>query len=180
MSLAEVYDDLQTTEIEEATMNGNRFDLRNLLIALHYLLKYPTYKDIEGRFGFSKYWSATLVWETIAKLRALQHDKIRWEEDLCKDDIWALTVDGVHCWVEEPQHPEWSQDRRYYSHKFGHAGLMYELGVYLVTSRLLWMRGPFAAGTNGITVAKKEGLVAELRRRGSDWRQGVQLSARCN
>jgi len=97
VSLAEVYDDLQTTEIEEATMNGNRFDLRNLLIALHYLLKYPTYKDIEGRFGFSKYWSVKLVWETIAKLRALQHDKIRWEENLCKDGIWALTVDGVDC-----------------------------------------------------------------------------------
>ena len=43
---------------------------------------------------------------------------------------------------------------------------MYELGICLSTNRLLWIRGPFRAGTSDITVAKTQGLVEELRRRG--------------
>lgn len=166
VSVTEVYHDMQKLGIEEARMEGSRLDLRNLLITLHYLLKYPTYVDMEGRFGFSKFWSSKLVWETIAKVRALKHDKIVWEEDLCENDIWVLSVDGIHCWVKEPPHEIWSQDRRYLSHKYAKAGLMYELGICLVTSRLLWMRGPFPAGNHDITVARREGLVDELLRRG--------------
>ncbi|CAJ1953841.1 unnamed protein product [Cylindrotheca closterium] len=43
---------------------------------------------------------------------------------------------------------------------------MYELGICLSTGRLLWMRGPYPAGTSDITVARTGGLVEELRRRG--------------
>ena len=164
--VAEVYHDLQTTEIEEARVLGGRLDLRNLLIAIHYLWDYPTESSMEARFGFSKYWSRVTAWGMIRKIRALKHAKIRWEEDLCRGDIWVLTVDGIHCWIQEPKHPVWSQNRRYYSHKYAKAGLMYELGICLSTSRLLWMRGPFPAGTSDITVAKNQGLVEELHRRG--------------
>ena len=45
------------------------------------------------------------------------------DEDEDDDEIWALSVDGVHCWIQEPRHPEWSQDRKHYSHKCGHAGV---------------------------------------------------------
>ena len=108
----------------------------------------------------------SLPGNTSKEIRALKHLKIFWEEDLCRDDIWVLTVDGIHCWIQEPKHPVWSQDRKYYSHKYGKSGLMYELGICLSTGRLLWMRGPFPAGTSDITVARREGLVDELSRRG--------------
>ncbi|CAJ1946486.1 unnamed protein product [Cylindrotheca closterium] len=54
---------------------------------------------------------------------------------------------------------------RYYSHKYNKAGLDYELGISLVDNRLLWIRGPFPAGTNELTVLREQGLLAELKRR---------------
>ena len=166
VTVAQVYHDMQTTGIEEAKIQGGRLDLRYLLMGINYLWKYPTGHDMEARFGYCRYWSSEKIWDAIKRLRALKHDKIKWEEDLCRDDVWVLTVDGIHCWIKEPKHPVWSQDRRYYSHKYGKAGLMYELGICLTTSRLLWMRGPFPAGNSDITVARREGLVEELKRRG--------------
>ncbi|CAJ1928922.1 unnamed protein product [Cylindrotheca closterium] len=85
VTAAEIYHDMQTTDIEEA--------------------KYPTERDMEARFGFSMYWPRNVAWESIERLRALKHKKIKWEEDLCTDDIWVLTVDGIHCWIQEPKHP---------------------------------------------------------------------------
>jgi len=163
---AEIYHDLQTTNIERAQIDGSKLELRYFLMAFFYLWKYPTETDMEARFDYSAYWAREKTWGMIEKIRALKDDKIRWDEDLSKDDIWVLSVDGIHCWIKEPKHPVWSQDRKYYSHKYGKAGLMYELGICLSTNRLLWMRGPFPAGTSDTTVARKEGLVAKLRRLG--------------
>ena len=42
VSAAEIYHDMQTTDIEDAKVEGSRIDLRNLFIGLHYLWKYPT------------------------------------------------------------------------------------------------------------------------------------------
>lgn len=42
VTAAEIYHDMQATDIEEAKIDGSRLDLRNLFIGLHYLFKYPT------------------------------------------------------------------------------------------------------------------------------------------
>lgn len=59
-------------------------------------------------------------------------------------------------------HPEWSMDSDYFLHKFGKAGLNYELGIAITTSRLVWMNGPFRAGTSDARVFKKGGLLNKL------------------
>jgi hypothetical protein len=59
-------------------------------------------------------------------------------------------------------HPDWSQDSKYFSHKFGKAGINYELGVAIASSRLVWMNGPFKAGTNDVTIFKDHGLKKKL------------------
>ena len=100
----------------------------------------------------------TLVWSHIKKLQALQEVKIVWPEDNFGDDIWAITVDGVDCWLLEPTHPVWSQNTEHYSHKFNKAGLRYELGISVHGSRLVWMNGPFKAGASNNTIFKHHGL----------------------
>ncbi len=54
----------------------------------------------------------------VEKIQALKAEKIVWPEENVGDDIYAITVDGTHCWIQEPQHPTWSQDSRYFSHKY--------------------------------------------------------------
>ena len=76
--------------------------------------------------------------------------------------MWVITVDGTHCWIEEPKHPTWSIDTDYFSHKFGKAGVNYELGISLSTNALVWMNGPFPAGESDNKTFKNRGLKAKL------------------
>jgi hypothetical protein len=78
----------------------------------------------------------------LKKIRRLKAEKIVWPDDWADDEIWVVSVNGTHCWIAEPQHPEWSQDRKYYSNKFNKAGISYELAIDIAKSRLVWMNGP--------------------------------------
>ena len=160
-----VYTDLQTTNIPEAKIQGGELDLKYFLMGLHYIRKYPSNEDQGVVFNYSSFWARMKTWEAIKKIRALKGKVILWEDEYEQGKRWVLSVDGIHCWFHEPSHPEFSQDPAYYSHKYNKAGLDYELGISLVDNRLLWMRGPFPAGTNDITIFREEGLLAELKRR---------------
>ena len=69
-----------------------------------------------------------------------------------------LSVDGVHCRIQEPKHPTESKDSTYYSHKFRQSGLDYELGIAAFENKLVWMNGPFKAGRHDITIFRRAGL----------------------
>jgi DDE superfamily endonuclease len=66
-----------------------------------------------------------------------------------------MSVDGTHCPIFEPNHPTLSVDPRYYSHKFNRAGLSYEIALSLVEDRIVWVSGPYPAGTNDITIFRR-------------------------
>ena len=98
-------------------------------------------------------------------IQALKVEKIIWpDDDFFGDDIWIISVDGTHFWIEEPQHPMWSQDSTFYSHKYNKAGLNYELGICLWNNQLVWMNGPYKAGTNDVKIFKRDGIRALLKR----------------
>jgi hypothetical protein len=56
----------------------------------------------------------------------------------------------------------WSQDPKWYSHKFNKAGVIYELGISISQNILVWMNVPFKAGLNDITIFTNEGLKEKL------------------
>jgi hypothetical protein len=72
--------------------------------------------------------------------------------------IFLITVDGVHCHINEPTHPVLKQDPVFYSHKSNRAGLNYELGMSVYDNKLVWMNGPFPAGRHDINIFRTEGL----------------------
>ena len=84
--------------------------------------------------------------------------------DFCSTNlpVFLLTVDGIHCRIEEPQHPTKSKDRSYYSHKFKTAGVDYEIGSSVYDNRLVWMNGPMRASRHDITVFRRAGLQAMI------------------
>jgi hypothetical protein len=68
-------------------------------------------------------------------------------KDFCPnqwDDVWARTADGQHCWVRKQLHPIWFQDPQYFSHKYGKAGLNYELAISLFKSQVVSMAEKFS------------------------------------
>jgi DDE superfamily endonuclease len=78
---------------------------------------------------------------------------------------FIATVDGIHCRINEPRHPELSKNPKFYSHKFHQAALNYELAVSVTESRLLWMNGPFPASVHDVTVFRRD-LKARVPRGG--------------
>ena len=76
--------------------------------------------------------------------------------------VFLMTVDGVHCRMQEPRHETKSKDTTFYSHKFKTSGLDYELGISVFNSALVWMNGPFKASRHDITVFRKAGLQLQI------------------
>jgi hypothetical protein len=131
-------------------------------MAMHFLKCYPTDHQREATFQYCPSWSRRKVWFWLKKIAALQSEKIFWPKDNFGDNIWVISVDGIHCWIAEPKHPELTKDPSYFSHKFNHAGLSYELGIALGSQRLVWMNGPFPAGRSDLKIFKEDGLKAKL------------------
>jgi hypothetical protein len=157
---AEVWEDLQKTDVVEARVPPQDRNAKHFLMAMHHLKRYPTELEREAMFDISRMWGRDWCWYFIEKVQALKAQKIVWP-DKC-DDVWAMTVDGQHCWVHEQLHPIWSQDPQYFSHKYGKAGLNYELAISLFKSQVVSMKGPYAAGANDLKVFITKGLEQQL------------------
>ena len=156
--VASVFSDLQRTHLLPI---GKR-NIRHLLMAFHTLMRYPTNDEREALFDIGKHEAADITWEFVRWIQALKPYKILWPPATENDKIWAITVDGVHFWIKEPSHPEWSLDLTHYSHKYNKAGLCYELGISL-TGGLVWMKGPFRAGMSNLKIFVEEGLKEKLK-----------------
>jgi len=161
--IAQIWEDLQRTLIPEAHLPPDDAKLDRFLMAMHHLKRYPTDLEREPIFDIDCMQGRDWVWFFLEKVQALKAEKIVWPDDLFTDYIWVISVDGTHCWIMEPGHPDWSQDSRYFSHKYGKAGVVYELGIALFTSRLVWMNGPFPAGDSDQHVFKRKGLRNKLQ-----------------
>ena len=73
-----------------------------------------------------------------------------------------MSVDGIHCRINEPIDPIYSKNKKFYSHKFNQAALNYEIGVSVHYSKIMWMNGPFPAAMNDVTIYQEHGLKAAI------------------
>ena len=69
-----------------------------------------------------------------------------------------MSLDGVDFRVNEP-HPF---DRRYYSHKFNHAGLKYEIGLSF-SGKIVWVAGGIPCGVGDRELAESSLVVLRIR-----------------
>lgn len=146
--VANLWGDLLTTNHLPAGHDPNaRLSIHNLLEALHFLYRYKRESEREATFDKTPKTLRKWCWYYLKRIQALKAKKIVFPDNF-GEDIWIMTVDGVHCATYEPNHPVFSMDPKYYSHKKKRAGLCYELGIHLYESKLIWMNGPFPSGRN--------------------------------
>jgi hypothetical protein len=113
MVLAILYSDLQTTSITNARITGKNVSVRYFLIAMHTLKQYPTEDECQAISDISHKHGHDAVWYYLEKIQSLKAAKIVWPSDEeCEGNTWILSVDGTHCWLEEPQHPEFFKTHR--------------------------------------------------------------------
>jgi hypothetical protein len=163
--LAQIWEDLQVTDVAEANINHGlaRKSLKEFFMAMHFLKRYPTESEREQMWKVSENTLRLSGWFYVERIRALKKEKIKWPSDNFGNDIWAIAVDGVHFQTEEIAHPTQPKDPAIYSYKYNCAGFIYEFAVALATSDLVWMNGPFEAGTyNDAAIFKKKGLKDKL------------------
>jgi hypothetical protein len=156
-----IFDDLQLT----GKLPEDKRNLNHLLMAMHTLKCYPLNDEREALFDINQNDAAKILWNVIERIQALKEEKIVWPtkngSDKEDDEIWVITVNGIHFWVKEPEHATWSLNKAYYSHKYNKTGLNYELGISL-TGGLVWINAPFLAGRSDRTIFAQDGLKAKL------------------
>ena len=144
LALSKALDDL--LEVDQIT----NFSLKYFFLTLFWLKSYPTYVQLEGPWDVHPETIAAKIKEYAVAIQYLKGKKRKWfTDDEIKDDILIMTVDGVHCCVQEVQKDPGS---KWYSHKSHGAGLSYKLGIAIRSDCLVWMNSPFPASQHDVTI----------------------------
>jgi hypothetical protein len=120
--IAQLWEDLQITNIDEARIDNAKYSIEDLLRALYFLRLYPTEVQAENKWHISANTLRDKTWYFVRKIGALKGEKIVWPEDNFGTDIWAVSVDGTHFRSEEPGHGDIPKDPSYFSFKHHTAG----------------------------------------------------------
>lgn len=159
---AQLFEDLQTTENEDAVLDDNKINIDYFLQSLNFIKVYETEDRREPIFDRSPKILREWVWYYIGKIQAMKAEKIVFPDDF-GSDVWILTVDCTDCPIEEIAHPTLSQDKDLFSFKLNGPGLRYEFGIHLFESKLIWFNGPFFPGKgNDNTIFTNHGLKEKL------------------
>lgn len=155
---------LQETTDEDARLvfGSNRAQtLKYFFMAIHFLACYPTEEKAEAIFNICDRSYRNWVWIIVEKIAMLKDEIIFWPEswnnpdnpqDSISQTIFIVTVDGTHCRILEPTCDDFSENTKYYSHKFKAAAYDYEIAISIFEDRVVWAAGPYPAGTNDITI----------------------------
>ena len=158
--IAKIWNELQTTTVKEAKIDGVSACLKGFFITMHFLKRYATETEQAVHFKSSENTVRKWRWFYIARLRALKKVKIVWPDEWVNGGknrpIILLTVDGVHIRIQEPQHERYSKNPKFCSHKFHTSAVNYEVALDLAKSRIVHINGPFEASTHDITIFRQE------------------------
>jgi len=162
-------------------------NLDKFMLTIHFFECYTSEARLAASFNICEKSARTACWFYAKKVQALKTEKVSplskrnkslqagcsfkiltaldqivWPEHWATGSLnipaFLLSVDGIHCRIEEPMHPTKSKDKSYYSHKFNQAGLAYELGIAAYENRLVWVNGPFRASRHDVTILRRCGL----------------------
>jgi hypothetical protein len=82
-----------------------------------------------------------------------------WDDNVNNDDeVFILTVDGVHCAIQEPRT---EPDAAWYSHKHHCAGVTYEIAIALRSNHCVWIEGPNQSSIHDLRVFRGGDVVEE-------------------
>ena len=136
---------------------------RYFFMSIHFLACYPKEEEAEGIWGRSDRTWHKWVWHIIGCISYLKPEIIVWpthwgnpNSGTNDETIFIITVNGTHCPINEPTHPEFSDNTKFYSHKFKSAGLNYEVALSIYNNKCVWINGPFPAGDNDILVFRSK------------------------
>jgi len=160
-----MWGDQQTTTLEDTRVDSSRRRIKPFHTSLHFLYCCPTEIERETMWNNICHMEKFCIecWYFADKICPLLAFKSGWLADNFGDDIWVMSLDGVNFVTYEPSHEPLSKDLAcflYERHVAGlsndlacllyehhAAGFDHEIGIRLYESKLIWLNGPFKAGT---------------------------------
>lgn len=136
-------------------------DLKYFLFGIHFLRKYSDDNDASNPFKCSDGTLRDNKWRIVRGIQHLKNKKVKWPKEweagpssAAYGDIpvFLVSVNGIHCFIQEPNHGRWLKNPAYYSHKFKKAALSYEVALSVYQNKVLSINGPFPASTNDTTI----------------------------
>jgi hypothetical protein len=128
-----------------------------LLMALNFLKLYDSEHVLSGRWKIDEKLLRESIRQTVQQIQDLKNKKIIWGE-WGDEEIFVVSVDGVHCRIREVRK---NPSTKWFDHKSHGAGLAYEIGIAIQSGNLVWIKGPFPASTHDITIFRGEAEVDE-------------------
>ena len=167
--IAEIWHDLQTTDIPgvsiQEDLKNRTASIDDFFVVLYWLKRYRTWKEIELSMHVSentaRKWAFTYY---VPKLAALVEKMVVWPEDNEWDTIFLASLDGMHAPIDELSHETKRKNEELYSHKDGHAALLYELAIKLFDNShraICWRSGGDPASKHDLA-KYREGLKAKI------------------
>ena len=119
-------------------------EIKHLMWALIFLRDYNVEENHSLLTGVDEKTHRKWQWLFVDEIAMVEYKVILWEnrrvDDILND---ALTsVDGTDCKVPNYK-PFW---KGWYSHKFNHSGVRWEVAICLRTGEVVWIHGPFPCG----------------------------------
>ena len=139
--------------------------MKSFLVANHFLFHYP-----KNSYALAHHFRLAEnkcrgkpVWDWIEKISQMMQWKICWDPDIDDPDKakFAVTIDGVDFRVWEPKHPTLSQDKSYYSEKFKHSAVKYEIALSVFNQKCVWISSQHKGAVHDLTIFKEPGGLAD-------------------
>eukprot|EP00934_Nitzschia_sp_Nitz4_P006303 Nitzschia sp. Nitz4//scaffold142_size57810//3059//4073//NITZ4_006490-RA/size57810-snap-gene-0.65-mRNA-1//-1//CDS//3329536373//6293//frame0 len=144
-TLARIYTDLQS-----GSFLTKKLDHYYLFMTLFWLKNNMAIPLIALIFDSSERTVGTYIWTYAKAIQALKEKKISLNETLEGEEIFVLTVDGVHFRTRECRI---EPNKNWFSHKsHGPGFLSYELGIAIHDNKLCWINGLFRASVHDKTI----------------------------
>jgi hypothetical protein len=148
-ALAELSNDLATSM--------TNFDITALFLAVNFLSGYDNEHILAGRWGFGEDKIRKSCRSYVKLIQHLKEKKVTWG-GFDDGEIFIVSVDGVHCRIQEPRT---DPGKKWYDHKSNSAGVAYELAISIRRNQLVWIKGPFPASRHDITTFRSEDAPGE-------------------
>ena len=149
-----VFHDVQTLNGAHRIKKPNPY---HLLMTLEWLRTYKTEFELATIYFLSESTVSTELRTYTRALQALKEKKIKWlwgnggQED---EEIFIVSVDGVHCTISEPRSMPSS---KWFSHKTHGPAVGYEIAISLQRNQVVHVHGPYPAGVPDITIFREAG-----------------------
>lgn len=157
--IAEIFFHIQQAGIPEKENSLRGF--KRFMAAIFFLWVYPRSSGLlSTRFQMcQKYCQGQVLWTWIKRIESLKEKKIKWDDSLADPEksAFVASIDGTDCKIWEPRaNHRYNVDKTFFSKKFAHAGIKYEIVLDILNAKCMSIVGPVKASVHDLNVFRIE------------------------